>query len=241
MRPAPGQPSLDLQQPTINIISNDPATKNISKLRQVTFLQKDPSQPDHVNQSIDARGLEQRTGQMAQEYLKRRQNMTDQVQKLLNQNKVAQMEIMKRNQKEEEEAARRKAEAIGGSSSLVQNLMGSIESEETKKEQKLADGFIRSKRNLAMRARDQVDGTIQTLEHEKEQLVERLNENLLKLDQLQVNKRELSGKLAEQMQFVRDLQKATGGAGLEDLNTIVEDQIKNEYHREQELNSHLQD
>lgn len=159
-----------------------------------------------MNQSIDARGLEQRTGAMATEYLKRRQNMTDQVQKLMNQNKVAQMEITRHTKREEEAAAKKRAEAVGGSSNLVKNLMGSIESDEPKPQDKLADGFIRSKRNLAMRARDQVDGAIQTLESEKEQLVEKLNENLLKLDQLQANKRDLSGKLAEQMQFVRDLQ-----------------------------------
>jgi hypothetical protein len=66
------------------------------------------------------------------------------------------MEILKKNEKEKEEERKRKAEEKLNSSPLVAGLMGSIE-EETKKDDesnKMADGFVRSKRNMALRVKD---------------------------------------------------------------------------------------
>jgi len=41
------------------------------------------------------------------------------------------------------------------------------------------------------------------------------------------------------MQFVRDLQKATGAAGLENLDTVASQQLTAEFQTEKELNSQL--
>ena len=92
-----------------------------------------------------------------------------------------------------------------------------------------------------MRARDNVDIGLQSLEKEKDQLIQKLNDALMRLDTLNQSKREISSKLLEQIQFVRDLQKATGEAGMDDLNSIVSDQYKNEYNREKELHKQLEE
>jgi hypothetical protein len=82
---------------------------------------------------------------------------------------------------------------------------------------------------------------MQELEADKTKLVQKLNDALIKLDGLNTNKRLLSQKLVEQIQFVRDLHKATGGAGVDDIQSIVSDEIKNEYKREKELHKVLDD
>ena len=60
-------------------------------------------------------------------------------------------------------------------------MLAMIEGEKPE-EEKLADGFVRSKRNLEMRAREEVDSSVAQLEGEKEALIRKLNEALLKLD-----------------------------------------------------------
>ena len=78
------------------------------------------------------------------------------------------------------------------------------------------------------------------LEQEKTQLQQKVNEALIKLKRFNEKKSEMSHKLAEQMQFVRDLQKATGLAGLEDLNTIASSELQDEYKKEKALHKQLE-
>lgn len=59
-----------------------------------------------------------------------------------------------------------------------------------------------------MRARDNMDSWLSDLEIEKDALIRKLNNALMELDKMNESKRVLSGKLAEQIQFVRDLTKA---------------------------------
>ena len=77
------------------------------------------------------------------------------------------------------------------------------------KDGKLADGFVRSKRNLAMRVKDNLENQMDEVEQEKIELVQRLNDALIRLDKVNSSKRELSNELVEKIKFVRDLQKAT--------------------------------
>jgi len=58
---------------------------------------------------------------------------------------------------------------------------------------------------------------MEELEASKNKLMQKLNDALVKLDALNTTKRQMSEKLVEQIQFVRDLHKATGGAGVEDI------------------------
>ena len=67
------------------------------------------------------------------------------------------MEILKKNERDKEEERKRKAEERSNSSPLVAGLLGSIESESKPKEEesiKLADGFVRSNRNVSLRVKD---------------------------------------------------------------------------------------
>jgi hypothetical protein len=86
---------------------------------------------------------------------------------------------------------------------------------------KLADGFVRSERSAAMRVRDTIDQEIEDLRTGKDDLIINLNSKMLKLDELTSEKKMMHEKLAEQIQFVRDLQRALGGASIGDLNTLV--------------------
>jgi hypothetical protein len=67
------------------------------------------------------------------------------------------MEILKKNERDKEEERKRKAEERSNSSPLVAGLLGSLESESKPKEEesvKLADGFVRSNRNVSLRVKD---------------------------------------------------------------------------------------
>ena len=115
-------------------------------------------------------------------------------------------------------------------------LMNSLESESITKDEKIAEGFVRSKRNLAMRAKDNIDNGLSEIEGDRDKLHEKLNQALIRLDTLSNSKKEMQEKLVEQIKFVRDLQKATGGAGIDDLNTILSSRAREEYKREKQLN-----
>lgn len=80
------------------------------------------------------------------------------IMKVINASNIAHMEILKKNEKDKEEERKRKAEERSNSSPLVAGLLGSLESENTNKEDeqqnnKLADGFVRSNRNVALRVK----------------------------------------------------------------------------------------
>ena len=64
-------------------------------------------------------------------------------------------------------------------------------------------------------------------------MIRRLNESLLNLDKLNEEKRKLHDKLIEQMKFVRDLHKETGGdAAGDDVGSFVSDELKLAYKNE---------
>jgi len=54
--------------------------------------------------------------------------------KVINASNIAHMEILKKNEKDKEEERKRKAEERSNSSPLVAGLLGSLESENTNKE-----------------------------------------------------------------------------------------------------------
>lgn len=64
---------------------------------------------------------------------------------------------------------------------------------------KLADGFVRSERNQAMRVRDTIEQEIEDLKNGKDDLIKNLNKKMLKLDELNSQKKIMHEKLAEQM------------------------------------------
>jgi len=56
------------------------------------------------------------------------------IMKVINASNIAHMEILKKNEKDKEEERKRKAEERSNSSPLVAGLLGSLESENTNKE-----------------------------------------------------------------------------------------------------------
>ena len=60
-----------------------------------------------------------------------------------------------------------------------------------------------------MRIKDNYENQLNSLESEKLQLIQRLNDSLMHLDRLNQEKSSLSEKLIDQIKFVRDLQKET--------------------------------
>ena len=113
------------------------------------------------------------------------------------------MEISKREQKEADEE-RRKREAEAKDNPLLK-LMGMAEQEKPVKDDKLADGFVRSKRNQALRMKGEILNQIQTIQDEKVALIQKLNNALVALDKMNSTKKEIGNKLLEQVKFVRDL------------------------------------
>jgi hypothetical protein len=158
-----------------------------------------------LNQTIDANEVQKKTGLMAEAYLKKQQNVASNVQKIIDRGKVAQMEIFKKSiaDKEAEDKARELNKR--NQSPGMANLMNSLEQESSFENNKIADGFVRSKRNLAMRAKDNIDSGLSEIEDERSKLHEKLNQALIRLDGLNHSKKEMSEKLVEQIKFVRDL------------------------------------
>ena len=62
---------------------------------------------------------------------------------------------------------------------------------------KLADGFVRSERNQAMRVRDTIEQEIEDLKNGKDELIVKLNKKMVKLDELTSQKKVMHEKLAE--------------------------------------------
>ena len=122
--------------------------------------------------------------------------MNASVLKVINASNIAHMEILKKNEKDKEEERKKKSEERNNSSPLVAGLLGTLESETKLKEEeqsnKLADGFVRSNRNMALRVKNQIDIQMQELEGDKTKLVQKLNDALIKLDGLNTNKRLMS-------------------------------------------------
>ena len=105
--------------------------------------------------------------------------------------------------------------------------------------EKLADGFVRSKRNVALRIKDELNNQVSEVEQQKFELMQKLNHALVKLDKLNNKNREQSNILVEKIKFVRDLQKATSGG--DDIEAIISTQMKEEFRKEQQINHRLQE
>jgi hypothetical protein len=185
------------------LVDNDPTTSKLLGLKDVKFLNTESK--DVLNQTIDANEVQKKTGLMAEAYLKKQQNVASNVQKIIDRGKVAQMEIFKKSiaDKEAEDKARELNKR--NQSPGMANLMNSLEQESSFENNKIADGFVRSKRNLAMRAKDNIDSGLSEIEDERSKLHEKLNQALIRLDGLNHSKKEMSEKLVEQIKFVRDL------------------------------------
>ena len=102
---------------------------------------------------------------------------------------------------------------------------------------KIADGFVRSKRNQSMIPDDGPEERVLTLQKEKGDLIRRLNDSLMELDVLNEEKRKIHDSLIEQTKFVRDLDAATGGG--DDLNGLVSLDIKLAHKKEKALHKQL--
>jgi len=97
------------------------------------------------------------------------------IQKVIENSKIARVEVYARSREEQEaEKARREIERNKQGS-----LMGSVLEELAKKNkeadpiegEKLADGFVRSQRNIAMRIKDELYNQVVDVEHEKTELI----------------------------------------------------------------------
>ena len=106
------------------------------------------------------------------------------------------------------------------------------------KEDKIADGFVRSKRNQQLRVKGEVLDQIQTIREEKIELIQKLNNALIKLDKMNSSKKDIGNKLLEQVKFVRDLQRAAANG--DDISGIVSIQMKSDFQREKDLNKQYQ-
>lgn len=127
----PNKPNPSENKPSLKIFQ-DSATSNMKNLKQVKFLNVDESQ---INQLVDAKPILEKTGQLAKEYLARKQTINASVQKVINASNIAHMEILKKNERDKEEERKRKAEERSNSSPLVAGLLGTLESETKTKEE----------------------------------------------------------------------------------------------------------
>jgi hypothetical protein len=66
-------------------------------------------------------------------------------------------------------------------------------------------------------------------------MVQKLNDALLKLDKFNRTKAEMSAKLAEQILFVRDLQRATGGTTML-MDNMQDEKLVSEFEEVKQLN-----
>lgn len=153
--------------------------------------------------------------------------MGDAIARVIENSKVAHVEIYTRNKDEQElekqkrELDKKKTNEIGDLLPIQTPLEG----------EKLADGFVRSQRNMALRIKDELNNQVTEVEQQKVDIMQKLNHALVKLDKLNSQNREQSNLLVERIKFVRDLQKATSDG--DDVEGIVSKQMKEEFRKEQ--------
>jgi uncharacterized protein YlxW (UPF0749 family) len=92
--------------------------------------------------------------------------------------------------------------------------------------------FQRSERNQSLRMRDELDAALERVRAERADLQTQVSDALSKLKRYNESKVEMSQKLADMMGFVRDLQKATGEAGTNDVKNIASFDLAEEYKHE---------
>ena len=88
-----------------------------------------------------------------------------------------------------------------------------------------------------MRVQDTTNAKLEDIERQKSDILQKLNEALIKLDKLNTNKREMSNRLVEQIKFTRDLEPAVLHG--DDIEGIVSEQMKSDYKREKDMGGQL--
>lgn len=117
---------------------------------------------------------------------------------MINQSKVAHLEILKKQEREKELERLAKLNAPKEETNQgISDLLVEDDEPGAPEDQVLAKGFVRSDRNMMMRKKDGIDQEIFNLEQQKTALVQRLNDALLKLDRYNKNTREMSEKLLD--------------------------------------------
>ena len=101
--------------------------------------------------------------------------------------------------------------------------------------------YIRSQRAVEMRLKDGFDQGVSDIEHEKLQLIKKLNENLLELDKMNEEKRSLSMTLIDQIKFLRQLQSNLGTSDNGHLNDVIDKDLEAQFKKEKHLNIQLKE
>lgn len=118
---------------------------------------------------------------------------------------------------------KKKRETKAKGSSVITNILEELTQKNQEVDpiegEKLANGFFRSKRNLALRIKDEMNNQVSEVEQEKTELIQKLNHALVRLDKLNTKNRTMSNDLVDKIKFVRDLQKATSGG--DDMEGII--------------------
>lgn len=202
----------------------------MANLKTVKFLDPESDMPCRPDEA-----------QVSANYIKKKAELDKQLQKVIDRTKVAHIAILR---KSKEEIERKKKEEEEAEAELKNNPLGRLMASGKKKddtppkeEERFADGFVRSQRNTEMRIKSELLSQISVVEEEKTNLIQKLNNVLIKLDKQNQSKRDLSEKLLEQVKFVRDLQIAASKG--EDIGGVISDQLKSDFQREKELNERL--
>lgn len=180
----------------------------------------------------------EKAASLQREYHIRKSQMGDAIQKVIDNSKVAHIGVYSKSKEEVAQAMRdtgtlRRSSLIKDTTCTLSKTPDPLEGE------KLADGFVRSNRNVALRIKDELNNQFTEAEQSKVDLMQKLNHALVKLDKLNSANREQSNLLVEKIRFVRDLQKATGDG--DDVGAIISKQMKEEFRKEQQINHRLQE
>ena len=172
----------------------------------------------------------EKAASLQREYHIRKSQMGDAIQKVIDNSKVAHIGVYSKSKEEVAQAMRdtgtlRRSSLIKDTTCTLSKTPDPLEGE------KLADGFVRSNRNVALRIKDELNNQFTEAEQSKVDLMQKLNHALVKLDKLNSANREQSNLLVEKIRFVRDLQKATGDG--DDVGAIISKQMKEEFRKEQ--------
>ena len=104
----------------------------------------------------------------------RRAQMGDAIQKVIDNSKIARIEVFARSKEEQqaEKLRRQEVERKEGKkiTSVLDDMQGITKGDSIEGE-KLADGFVRSKRNVALRIKDELNNQVQEVETQKYELL----------------------------------------------------------------------
>jgi len=123
----------------------DTTTDKLSDLKRVKFLDPEFEAPSRLDRQA-----------LSKEYMKKKQTMDAQLQKVINRTKVAHMKILKKS-KEEIEREKKALEDEMARNPLAKLMATAGPNEEGPKEaEKFADGFVRSNRNVQLRVKQEL-------------------------------------------------------------------------------------